>query len=165
MSESRLTRWSGLAAMLGGILNIVGSISWEATPWRWLGALGSLMLVYGIVGIYLWQVKASGAAGFLGFVLLLGGSVFLMGNSDLFGAPYWLLGSLMSAGGLLLLAVGTLASGKFPRPIPWMWIAAVVVGLPSVFLPSLETVLGFLGSLAAGGGMAWAGYVLWSRSS
>lgn len=163
MKKNALIRWSGMAAMLGGLLLIVGSVNWEQTPWRWLGALGSLLLVFGIVGIYLAQAEESGVAGFLGFVLLVAGSGFLMGNSDLFGIPYWMLGSFLSAAGLILLAVGTLASGTFPRGVAWLWLAAVVLGLPSVFLPSLQSALGLIASAAAGLGMAWAGYTLWSR--
>ncbi|MFH1183841.1 MAG: hypothetical protein V1755_02235 [Chloroflexota bacterium] len=163
MSTTRLIRWSGLAAMLGGVLLIAGSVNWEQTPWRWLGSIGSLLLVYGVMGIYAVQVQDSGLPGFLGFVLLVAGSIFLMGSGDLVGMPYWLLGSFLSAAGLILLAIGTLSSGRFPRWVAWLWIAAVIVGLPSVFAPSLQGVLGLLGSAAAGLGMAWAGYVLWSR--
>ena len=165
MKTNALIRWSGLAAMLGGLLMIVGSVNWEQTPWRWLGAIGSLLLVFGIVGIYLAQAEESGMAGFLGFVLLVGGSVFLMGNSDLFGIPYWVLGTFLSAAGLILLAIGTLRSATFPRWVAWLWIAAVVVGLPAALIPSLQGALGLAGSVAAGVGMAGAGYTLWSRNT
>ena len=38
-----------------------------------------------------------------------------------------------------------------------------VIGLPSVFIPSLATILGILGAAAVGLGLAGAGYTLWSR--
>lgn len=53
----------------------------------------------------------------------------------------------------------------FPRWVPGMWLAAVVVGLPSLFIPSLATRLGFLGPVAVGGGLAGAGYLLWSSGA
>ena len=143
---------------------IANSISYQQPPWNWLGSLGMVLLVYGLMGIYAVQVEESGLPGFLGFMLLVAGSIFLVGQGELAGVAFWLLGSLLSAGGLLLLAAGTLKSRKFPRWVAWLWIAAVVVGLPAAFVGSLIGVLGVLGSVAAGLGMATAGYVLWSRS-
>src|SRR3990172_120185 len=110
MSSAKLIRWSGLAAMLGGVLLILGSINWEQPPWSWLGTLGSILLVFGLIGIYAVQVEESGLAGFLGFVFVVAGGMILIGPGELFGLPFELLGSLLSAAGLLLLAIGTLAS-------------------------------------------------------
>lgn len=165
MSNARLIRWSGLAALLGGLLMILGSINWEQPPWSWLGTLGSIVLVFGLMGIYALQVEESGLAGFLGFVFIVAGGMLLMGPGELFGVAFELLGSLLSAAGLLLLALGTLASRKFPRWVAWLWLVALVVGLPAVFVPSLEGAVGMLASAAAGLGMAGAGYTLWSRPS
>ena len=127
--------------------------------------LGSLLFVFRVMGIYAVQIEESGMAGFLGFVLTVTASVLLTGSgAELFGVPYWMLGSLLGAAGFVLLAIGMLASGRFPRWVAWMLIAAVVVGVPSLFVPQLQSLLGILGSVAATLGMAGAGYVLWRRS-
>ena len=162
MSTSKLIHWSGLAAILGGVLLIPGSISLEP-PWSWLGILGSLLLIFGFMGIYAVQVEGSGLAGFLGFVLAVPGAVLLVGTGEIGGIEFWMLGSFLGAAGFLLLAIGTLASGKFPHWVPWAWIAAIVVGLPSIFVPSLAQTLGIAGSVLAALGMIGAGYTLWSR--
>jgi hypothetical protein len=163
MSKQKIIRWSGLAAMLGGVLKALGSVSYEQPPWKWLGSLGLVLLVYGLMGIYAVQVEESGQTGFWGFVLLVAGSIFLAGSGELGGVPFYLLGSLLSAVGIILLGIGTLHYAKFPRWIVWLWFAAIVAGLPAVFVPSLVGVLGILGAALAGLGMAGAGYVLWSR--
>ncbi len=109
------------------------------------------------------QTSQSGITGFLGFLFTIPGSVFLTAGSGNFaGVEFWMLGSMLSAVGIILLAIGTFSAEKFPRWVPWLWIGAVVAGLPSIFIPSLALTLGIFGSILAAIGMAGAGYMLWS---
>ena len=162
MSKLQLIRLSGLAAMLGGLMLIPGSISFDP-PWSVIGMFGSVLLVFGLIGIYAVQTEKSGVAGFFGFVLSVVGAVLLSGNGDLAGVPAWMIGSGFAALGIVLLAIGTFASGSFPRWVPWVWLAAVVVGFPGVLVESLAQTLGVAGSILSALGMVGAGYALWSR--
>lgn len=158
ISTSKLIRWSGLVAIVSALLTFVSSFSNVS------GMFGALTAVFAFIGIYAFQIEESGVIGFLGFLLAITGNIFLAGESaQLGGVPYWLVGISLAALGYILLAIGTLFAGKLPRWEPWLWIAAIVVGLPSLFVPSLETILGILGAVASGLGLAGAGYFLWSH--
>ena len=164
MSTSNLIRWSGLSAVAAGVLLFVTAFFTAATTPPLVSVLASVTTVFALFGIYAVQVERSGIPGFAGFLLATTGFLVMVGDGKTIGGmPSWLLGTIMGALGLILLAIGTLTSGKFPRWVPWLWIAAVVIGLPSVFVPNLTTILGILGALASGLGLAYAGYFLWSR--
>jgi len=165
MSTGNALRWSGLAAILGGVLLVPGSFIWDQASWAWVATLGWLLFIFGMFGIYAFQIDQSGVPGFLGFVLSVTGAVFLMGAGTFAGIEYWTLGSLFSAIGLILFAVGTLSARKFPRWVAWLWFAALVVGLPSVFGPSFAMISGVLGAAALGAGMVIAGYHLFTRGA
>lgn len=164
MTTSNLIRWSGLAAMAAGVLNVLNSIFFEPLPW--LTMVMAVVTVFALVGIYAVQAEASGRAGFAGYLLATAGYVLMAGTSTMIGSvPSYVVGASLGGLGLVLLAVGTLSARVFPRWVPMMWLAAVVIGLPSLFIPSLGTLLGFLGPVAVGGGLAGAGYLLWSSGA
>ncbi len=82
VNPSTLVRWSGLAAVLAGIIfagiqpmhpaDVVASVSTTAwhiiTPLKWVMCL---LFLVGITGIYARQVKEAGWFGLAGFVLLI----------------------------------------------------------------------------------------------
>jgi hypothetical protein len=165
MTTANLIRVSGLSAIASGALV---ALSVFIVNSAWITALMAVTTIFGLIGIYAVQVKESGVAGFVGYVLSTIGWVVLAGGSATFaGIPAYILGSSLGALGLVLLAVGILSGRAFPRWVAGLWIAAVVIGLPSVFIPSMGTnlgmILGILGALASGLGLAGAGYTLWSR--
>lgn len=160
MTTSNLIRWSGLAAMVAGVLNVLDSI-FEPLPW--LTTFMAVVTVLALIGIYAVQAEASGRLGFAGYLLGTAGYVFMAGTSSTIGSvPNYLVGASLGAVGMVLLAVGSLSARVFPRWVPGMWVAPVVIGLPSLLEPSLATLLGILGAAAVGVGLAGAGYVLWS---
>ena len=160
MTTSNLIRWSGLAAMAAGVLNVLGSI-FEPLPW--LDILMAVVTVFALIGIYAVQAEASGRLGFAGYLLGTAGYVVMAGSQITIGSvPSYFVGASLGAVGLVLLAVGSLSARVFPRWVPGLWVAAVVIGLPSLLEPSLATLLGILGAAAVGVGLAGAGYVLWS---
>lgn len=163
MTTSNLIRWSGLAAMAAGVLNVLDSI-FEPLPW--LTMVMAVVTIFALIGIYVVQAEASGRLGFAGYLLATAGYVFMAGTSSTIGSvPSYLVGASLSAVGLVLLAVGSLSAHVFPRWVPGMWVAAVVIGLPSLLEPSLATLLGILGAAAIGVGLAGAGYVLWTSGA
>lgn len=163
MTTSNLIRLSGLAAMAAGVLNVLGSI-FEPLPW--LDIVMAVVTVFTLIGIYAVQAEASGRLGFAGYVVATAGYVFMAGSQIIIGGvPSYLVGASLGGVGLVLLALGTLAARVFPRWVAGMWLAAVVIGLPSLLEPSLANLLGILGATAVGLGLAGAGYVLWSGSA
>lgn len=82
INPSTLIRWSGLAAVVAGIIfagiqpihpaDVVASVSTTAwhiiTPFKWVMCL---LFLVGITGIYARQVKEAGWLGLAGFVLLI----------------------------------------------------------------------------------------------
>lgn len=164
MTTSNLIRWSGLAAMAAGVLNVLDSI-FEPLPW--LTTFSAVVTVFALIGIYAVQAEASGRLGFAGYLLGTAGYVLMAGGSSTIGSvPSYFVGASLGAVGLVLLAIGSLSARVFPRWVPGLWVAAVVIGLPSLLLPSpLETLLGILGGAAVGLGLAGAGYVLWSSGA
>lgn len=169
MNTESLIRWSGLAAIIAGIVGAAASfVTPEAgSPLEWVFFLGWIATLFGFVGIYAHQAEGSGSLGSLGFVLsVVGTAYFLAGEPSLGGMEATVLlalfGSVYSLG-LVLLAVGTLKARKLPRWVPILWIVAVAVGLPGAFVTSLSALAYRLGAVASGLGFLGAGYSLWSR--
>lgn len=108
MSSSNLIRLSGLAAVLGGVLFLVGEVlsfttetahstedlsEWATTtPWLFTWALfllGGVLLQIGLVGLYVRQSEAAGIYGLVGFVVAFLGTALAVGAiwSQLFIVP------------------------------------------------------------------------------
>lgn len=167
MKTHRLIRWSGLAAIVGGVMNAIVSIVTPAagSPLEWGFFLGGIANQFGLIGIYAFQVEGSGAMGLVGFLLaMVGNAYFTGGEASIGGVDGTAVFGSLFALGLLLLAASTLKAGKLPRWAPVMWIVAVLVGLPGAFVESLETLSFQLGAVAFGLGFIGAGYGLWSRA-
>lgn len=108
MSSSNLIRLSRLAAVLGGVLFLVGEVlsfttetahstedlsEWATTtPWLFTWALfllGGVLLQIGLVGLYVRQSEAAGIYGLVGFVVAFLGTALAVGAiwSQLFIVP------------------------------------------------------------------------------
>jgi hypothetical protein len=163
MNTSTLIRWSGVAGMAAGVLNVLDSV-FEPLPW--LTTLMAVVTVFALIGIYAAQVEASGRLGFAGYLVGTAGYVVMAGSQGTIGSvPSYVVGAGLGALGLVLLAVGSLSARVLPRWVPGLWVAAVVIGLPSLLLPSMERILEISAGSAIGLGLAGAGYVLWSSGA
>ena len=96
MVSSHLLRWSGLAALVGGVLYAVLSIlefllfggqsdSAAVTSSAWFVVevayvLAATLLILGLVGLYVLQAEPAGRLGLVGFVVALAGTVMLAGT-------------------------------------------------------------------------------------
>jgi hypothetical protein len=106
LPSSELIRWSGLAAVLAGVLLSVGAILNIATEtenlsesattapyaFTWLlYLLGGVLLLLGLVGLYASQSEAAGILGLVGFLVAFCGTVLLAGSAwfQLFVAPFF----------------------------------------------------------------------------
>jgi hypothetical protein len=164
MSKGNAMRWSGVAAIVGGLLLIPGTLMGDQPSWAWINTLAWLLIIFGMMGIYAYQVEESGLAGLLGFVLFVASAVFLLGGGQFAGVDSTAVAELLGLVGLILLAFGTLLARKFPRWVPWLWFATIVLALPADFVPGLGNVLAAASAVAAALGIAGAGYHLFTRS-
>ena len=173
MTSSDLIRWSGIAAMLGGVIWVVWSllvrVSLQAAGGSFsdgLLLLADLLTLAGLVGLHVLQGGNYGSIGRAGFytsvVALLAQAlaalVMLMGSEVL----YWLafpVASLALLVGLVLYGAATLQARVLAR---WCGIGLIVVPPIAFYMNSRI----FFGSLALFG-VLWValGYVLWSRSA
>ena len=175
-SSSRLVRWSGLAAVSGGVSWILVWTIHGAMPvappggyregWEsfnlWSG--GALMLtMIGLTGAYLRQMRRIGGIGHAGFVLpwigvaLMGagrlGQVLEIGNA-------WMLvilGAFALTVGIMLFGIATLRAKVLPSGAGLLLLAAGLM----LFLVDPENRRAFL-ALPYGAAWLWIGYVLWS---
>lgn len=154
MKTSQFVRWSGLAAIVAGTASIVAAFGVGATaPWiYWVSNIASLIA---LIGIFLHQRESAGTFGLIAFLVAFIGMLFLTFAYQID------IGGMVYAIGLLLLAIAVLRAGSFPKWVPWLWIAAIIVGIPGMFLPDLEQLLFLLGAFFFGGGFIGAGFTLW----
>lgn len=159
MTTANLIRWSGLAAILGGLLFIVGSLllpdASPAVPWN--QTVRTLAILFALIGLYAFQVEESGLWGFLGFVAAFIANALHMAEETPLSASIYTVG-------LILFAIGSWIANKLPRWVPVLWILAPLIGMPGFLLESLRDLL-FTGSgIVLGVGFIGAGYTLWSSA-
>ena len=177
-----LVRWGALAALVSGVLWIVGGLLHLAYPQDPPGALGHFLnylgtaifsgaylgMLGGLVGLHARQVGLYGRLGTAGFFLAFAGAALAFvgqATSAIFpkeGTLGWLFsdpgfgfqaGILLMILGLVLLGVATLRARVLPRWCGFGIIALVVF-----------SILGAYGGFVAFG-LVWLalGYTLWSQ--
>lgn len=170
MSTSDLIRWSGLAAILGGVFWVVWSllyrVSFEAAGGSFadvLLLLAALLTLAGLVGLHAQQGVNYGSIGPVGFYTTTVGllaqalaAVLLLMDFEVL----WLVapvGSLIVLVGLVLYGAATLQARVLPT---WCGLGLIVVPPIAFYLNSKV----FYGSLALFG-VLWValGYMLWSQ--
>ena len=186
MTSSELIRWSGLAAIAGGVSLVIAEFvtlsffgydfSRTATTGTYalysvLIMIDGVLLPLGLVGLYANQSEASGSLGLVGFVVAFVGTVLVAGFfwASAFVAPLLAVEApellavrsfpgffrsfIVFGLGWLLFGVGTLRAGVYPRAAAVLLIVGAV--LTVVRLPLTSVVLG--------AGVAWMGYLLFTR--
>lgn len=195
MSMSSLIRWGAIAAIIAGVVYILGGISsiplfteegnsWYqgSTFWHLVEFVGSVALVVGLVGLYLYQRRSRrfGLLGTVGVYLLMVLTAYeaiLPLVAEIAGpaGAEWLdsIGPLQALGkilGTLLFGTAILRAGTLPRAGAWLLIVAVLVYLSIIvsFIVGPEAFANW-GFPVANGlyGLALIalGYGLWSHRS
>ncbi|MCK4901641.1 MAG: hypothetical protein KAS38_22850 [Anaerolineales bacterium] len=174
MSRSNLIRWSGLAAILCGLLYPVCSILYFEvivgsqrilTDTLWFVAF--ILYVFGLMGIYGSQIEESGFFGFLGFLLLIIHDCILLGENWLpekgqsVGVASVLgpLSGITGLAGYILLGIGLWKANKLPRWTFVLWPIGLALFGAGV---AVEGILGAIGGTILGIGLVGAGVNLWS---
>jgi len=167
LNTAALLRLCGIAAVLSGLITIAAPLTeyFGGISIEWTYTLNTLLTLFALIGIYGVQVEGSGYWGLAGFIIASIGNAFLMGSGQFVGGMNAVIfGSSILSLGLILLAVGTFKSKAFPRWIPILWIAAPLVGIPSMISPGYATLIVALAGLIFGIAFVGAGYILWSRT-
>jgi hypothetical protein len=170
MSSSNLFRWSGLATILGGVLE---PISWLLrfvfdVPRPYTGTIefvATILLVFGFMGVYGFQHKESGIFGFLGFLLLIIHKCSALGetwlqNGEVTGAATVLapiVGATMLLG-FILLGIGSWQANKLPRWAIVLWIIGGLLIVPGFVVQPIMVVIG---GIIQGIGVVAVGVKLW----
>lgn len=165
MSSVNLIRLGGLAAILGGTLRVINSFVPSDTPsmvLEILYLLTDIFILFGIMGLYGFQHQESGLWGFFGFLLATIGTGIIIGpDGAIAGFNMYPVGSLILAGGLTLLAIGSWIAHKLPRWLPSFWVLSTIVGFIGYFTPGLQ-LLFIVSGVIFGVGFAGAGIEIWS---
>lgn len=107
---------------------------------------------------YLFQRDKAGVIGLIAFLVAFAGALLLTFSYNLETS------TMIYALGLILIAVAALRAKSFPTWVPWLWLAATIVGIPGTFLPNLQNTLFLLGAILFGAGFIGAGLSLWKSS-
>ena len=180
MSASTLTRWSGMAALLGGVLFIIailvslllslvffnpneppsqGAISFFYIFRAILALSGEALLVLGLMGLYVRQSEATGIVGLISFLVTFFGLVLTLASVPWSDLPLTF--------GWALFGVATLRARIFPRPAAiLLLIGAVATGGVSALLGGgLGGVGGYVGigaTIVLHAAIVWLGFNLFT---
>jgi len=179
--SSNLLRWSGLAAMLGGVLWPLWAGVEQSVEWGQPGStayehyelinrllpIALLLVVAGFIGLHAAQRSRYGRIGTVGFATVLVGLVLITAGSV---GEFWVFSdeSYVGAGrnaswmlfllGHPVLAIGTLLFGiASVRAKVFPWVAAI-----SFAVMGVGVIVPFFGAFIFGIPFVWLGYLLWS---
>lgn len=157
MNTSQFIRWSGVAAIVTGIFGIVAALGTGASA-PWIYMVSNVATLIALVGIYLFQKDTAGIFGLIAFLVTFAAALLMTFNFNLE------LSTMIYALGLIMIAIAALRADSFPKWVPWLWLAATIVGIPGTFLPNLQQTLFLLGSVLFGAGFLGAGISLWKTA-
>ena len=201
MSNKNLSRWSGIACILAGLLLALANLVHPAseTPEiilaqelrlvtaHWLFTFSCGFLLLGLPGLYVAQSERAGRFGLVSFLMVFFGTLFFaVSNNHGFIAPVLAAGApamldaintyppivtlnvLLTVGfflGFIFFGIVTLRA----RVLPPQSSILMIIGSPLYAIGAVLSMLvfegfwivGILGALAIGLGLAWAGYSLW----
>jgi hypothetical protein len=168
MSRNTLLRFSGIAAIAGGVLRVVDAFltSGVAVHAQQIAyAVTDLMLVFGLCGIYLSRSNRLGWTGLVGFVTSITGILMVRSSElSLFGFSGYLIGATITLLGVVVLGISMMIHTAFPRLAPILWIVSLIAGL--IGLATAAKDLGVLvAGVAFGAGFVAAGMRLLSEKS
>ena len=190
LNPTHLIRWTGLAAMVGGLCILQGPLfhpedtpeSFASPAWvanHFTLYVGYVLIQLGLVGILVRQLQAAGRLGVLGFAIAFLGVGFTLmeGRDHTFSLPILRLAGLQSDNpdalpGLwaLILSAALFSLGHIllgvamwrARVFPRPAVGLMIVGAPVfAFSPPFSSmVVALVGSALYGGALLWIGYSL-----
>lgn len=157
MSDSRLLRMLGAAAVIGGLLRIASTF----IPWApnvvWLEVFYFVideLLLLGLMGFFIAHRARLGFLGFIAAAIAGSGIALIVGpDAVMFGIDFYQSGVLIITAGLTLLSLVILATGAAPWWVALCWLGSAVTGVGGAAAGQAE--IGFL----AGGILFGLGFV------
>ncbi len=125
----------------------------ESLPWIYM--VNNIFTMIALIGIYLFQKDSAGVFGLIAFLVAFAAALM---QTFAFSE----MATMIFALGLILIAIAALRAGSFPKWVPWLWLAAVIIGVPGTFLPDLQQTLFVAGAILFGAGFIGAGISLWN---
>lgn len=166
MQQTRLIRYSGVAAILAGALRGIASfVPSTAAGVTALYFVTDLAILAALIGLYAWLCKLVGRWERGGLLLaLLGVSILLLHDLIPAWAVLYPVGALALALGLCALAIGVWQTHKLPRWIPAFWLLSTGIGIAGFFGPGL-TPLFVISGVIFGLSFVGAGVQMWRVSA
>jgi len=161
MQKDALFKLSGLAAIMGGALDIfrVLPILTDPIAREWLYTAIDILLVFGLIGIYLLRAERLALLGLASFAVTMAGLSFIGGpDADPFGFSTGEQGMAVIAIGMAGFSLAWLRANERPLAPPLLWFGSVVAAGVLGMLPApapdyalkAATVLFGAGFIAAG---------------
>lgn len=158
MKDEALFRFSGLAAIAGGVLRAANAFTEGVVPGGLLPQLyfaTDVFLIFGLVGLYLKARAPIGWAGLAGFVIAVTG-LLMVRSGVLFGG--YQTGASVALLGTVLLGLTMLATRQ-AIAAPVLWAASLALGVAAMASPTM-TWASSLAGVMYGMGFAVAGWRL-----
>lgn len=162
MNLDQILQITGIAAILAGPLSLIGSLLSDDAVKKypsldWLYFANSFFLVLAFLGIYLFQSGNGGLWAIAGFIVALLAVLLMERPGKYFGMqPYEFGGAVLSIASIFL-AIASFQSNRFPLNVPTLLLAGIVLGIPSVFIPSYQRAGFILGGIGFGSAIFLAG--------
>ena len=163
MSRIHLIRWSGLAAILAGLLRGIASFTPTATSaglQLFYFAIDVLLLLAAL-GVYTFQKQETGRWGVVGILLALIGAGLLLGH-DVVNALAFLypVAAFLFAVGISVLAIRSWKAGTLPRWVSTLLVASTILGILGFFVKGFD-ILFVISGVIFGIGLIGAGLTVW----
>lgn len=156
-------RWSGLAAILAGLLRGIASFTsttMSAGLQLFYFAIDVLLLL-GALGVYTFQKQETGRYGFVGFLLALIGAGLLLGHDAVNALAFlYPVAAFLFAVGISILAICSWKAGTLPRWVSALLIASTLLGILGFFVKGFD-ILFVISGVIFGIGFIGAGLTVW----
>lgn len=139
MQKDALFKLSGLAAILGGMLDIfrVFPILTDPIAREWLYTAIDILLVFGLIGVYLLRAEKLALLGLASFTVTMAGLSFIGGpDADTFGFSTGEQGMAVIAIGMVGFSIAWLRASEKPIAPPLCWFGSVVAAGALGMLPA-----------------------------
>ncbi|MGD9981743.1 MAG: hypothetical protein AB7H66_03075 [Hyphomonadaceae bacterium] len=163
MNSDALFKLSGAAAIAGGLLRVVSSVSWtdDAVTLEWLYTAIDVLLLFGLIGIYLARAERLGFLGLAGFGVAVASLSFIGGpDADPFGFNTYEQGAAALAIAMVGLSIAWVRAREKPISPALCWFGSVICAGVLNLMPPLATYGFMLAGALFGLGFALAGVAL-----
>jgi catechol 2,3-dioxygenase-like lactoylglutathione lyase family enzyme len=166
MATQQLLRAGALAAIVAGGLRILAAFIPYVPESPYLEALYAVIdlgFLFGLAAIY-WPISHRlGRAGLMGYSIATAGVASIVGpDPEMFGLPFYMVGSAIFELGLLALAI-TLMHRNLFRATAFLWIGSLAAGLAAVATGG-NAIAFVVAGCALGLGFIRAGYVTFKQA-